>query len=66
MNSLMKQADGPGWNLVSVLFDGIYVGEPEDIHNYRISSGRTSLLYPVKGFGVKIADVKFIDTDCVP
>lgn len=66
VNSLMKQAAGPGWNFISVLFDGIYIGEPEDVYNHRKSSGNSSPVYFVRGFGVKIADVEFIDTNYAP
>ena len=48
-----------GFNLMSVLFDGIYVGEPEDLLNHRNDS-QAEILYPVEGFGEKIAEVIFV------
>jgi hypothetical protein len=45
-------------NLLTVLFNGVYIGEPEDILNYR-KGGAT--LYPTKGLGKRIMDVQFSD-----
>lgn len=53
---------GPGWNLLTVSFNGIYVGEPEDLLNYR--NGRTkSILYQTTGIGKKVADITFLNGD---
>ena len=30
-NELANQFAPPGWNMLSVLFDGVYVGDPEDL-----------------------------------
>jgi len=46
------------WNLLSVLFDGIYAGEPEDLLNYRRGEGE--IFYPIKGLGRKIADILYL------
>lgn len=60
--ALAKGEVRPSWNLLSVLFDGIYVGEPEDLRNYR--NGETaSIIYPTKGLGEKIARIKFLPRD---
>lgn len=49
----------PGWNRLSVLFDGMYVGEPEDLLNYK-QGNREGILNPIKGLGEKIAKITFI------
>ena len=60
MEALSKKSETLGFNLLTVLFDGIYVGEPEDLFHYRNNlSGR--ILYPTKGLGSKLAEVTFID-----
>ena len=47
-----------GWNLLTVLFDGIYIGDPEDIWNLR--NGKKPL-YSVDGLGKKIAEINFLE-----
>ena len=46
--------------MLSVLFDGIYVGEPEDLLHFRRGE-RREIMYPTKGLGAKLADVRFIE-----
>lgn len=57
--ALAKGSARPDWNLLSVLFDGIYIGEPEDLLNYR-SSELDGVIYPTKGLGEKISQIKFL------
>jgi hypothetical protein len=59
-DALAKGLGNAGWNLLSVLFDGIYAGEPEDLLNHRTGG---MILYPVKGLGEKIAEVTFLEKD---
>jgi len=59
---LLKFAKGPGWNLLTVGFTGIYVGEPEDLHNLRNGG---NILYQTRGLGRKMADVTFLETSNV-
>ncbi len=59
MNMLSQEFKGPGSNLLSILFDGVYIGEPEDLLNYR-NKNRSGILYPTKGFGEKLAEVNFL------
>jgi len=47
------------WNLLTVLFDGVYVGEPEDLLDYR-KGNEQGILPPIEGLGKKIADIKFL------
>ena len=54
----LNSPSSPAWNLLPVLFDGIYVGEPEDLLGFR--KGRSEPLYPTKGLGTKLADIEFI------
>lgn len=45
--------------LLTVLFDGIYVGDSEDLFTYRNGvSGR--IWYPTKGLGEKIAEIVWV------
>ncbi len=60
IRELSRNAQAPGWDLLSVLSDGIYVGEMEDLLNYRYGN-QTGILYPTKGLGEKIAQVIFIN-----
>ena len=46
--------------LLSVLFDGIYVGHPEDLLQIR-NGHDEEVLYPVKGLGEKMADIIFLE-----
>lgn len=45
--------------LLSMLFDGIYVGDSEDLLNYR-NNNQAGILYNTKGLGAKLAEVTFI------
>ncbi|MDI6721437.1 MAG: hypothetical protein QMD85_03535 [Candidatus Aenigmarchaeota archaeon] len=45
--------------LLSVLFDGVYVGDMEDLLNYRDGTP-SGIFYPVQGLGEKIAEVEFL------
>ena len=58
MQKLFTISKNPGFNLLSVLFDGIYAGEPEDLLNYR-NNRPQGIFYPIQGLGEKLADVKF-------
>ena len=49
-----------GYNLLTSLFNGIYIGDPEDVLNFRLQRG-DKIMYPVKGLGEKLADVIFLD-----
>lgn len=60
LDKLSKKYEELKAHLLTVLFDGIYVGEPEDLFNYR-NGRQTRILYPTKGLGSKLADVTFID-----
>ena len=60
MRDLMEKTSTPS-NLLTVLFGGIYVGEPEDFRNYILNS-QSELLYPVQGFGQKVANIEFIQS----
>ena len=51
--------NSPGWNLLSVLFDGIYVGEPEDLLNHRYNRPE-GILYRTRGLGEKVVDITFL------
>lgn len=56
---LGKKFDTPGQNLLTISFNGIYVGDPEDLLNHR--NGRPEgILYPTRGLGEKLAEVAFI------
>lgn len=46
-------------NLLSVLFNGIYIGEPKDLLNLR-RGNQARILHPMEGLGQKIADLKFL------
>ncbi|MDD5193048.1 MAG: hypothetical protein PHF67_00520 [Candidatus Nanoarchaeia archaeon] len=49
----------PNWMKLTVIFDGIYVGNPEDIYNSR--AGQPELIQcPMKGLGTKLADITFL------
>ena len=43
---------------VSILVSGIFVGEPEDLLNFRKNRG--TIMYPTKGLGEKLADIRFL------
>jgi len=58
MQELSRLANGPGWNLLSVLFDGIYVGDPEDLLYHRCGEQKR-ILHTTKGLGEKLAEVTF-------
>jgi hypothetical protein len=45
---------------LTVLFGGIYIGDPEDVRNF-FHNPESSSLYPVKGLGSKVINVVFID-----
>jgi hypothetical protein len=49
-------SENSGWILLSVLFDGIYVGDPEDLQHHR-NGNKSKILYPIKGLGEKLAEV---------
>lgn len=49
----------PAFNLLAVLPEGILVGDPEDLLT-RKRNPNAEPLYPVKGFGEKIATVTFV------
>ena len=57
---LSREFAPPGWNRLSVLFDGIYIGEPEDLLNYR-QGNRAGILNPIKGLGEKAAEMIFFN-----
>lgn len=59
IGELAQRFEPPCWNLLSVLFDGIYVGEPEDLYNLRAGEPQ-GVIYNLKGLGTKLADVKFL------
>ena len=63
MGRLAKDSEkGSGWNLLAVLFEGIYVADPEDLLNRRL--GREyAILHRVKGFGEKVAEIDFPSVD---
>jgi len=48
----------PEWNLISVLFDGIYIGEPEDLLNHWTGTG--NIFTDIKGLGEKLAEIEFL------
>jgi len=54
-----KQGNILGWNILSVLASGVYVGEMEDIRNYRNNSSQ--ILYPTRGLGTKVAEINFLE-----
>ncbi len=56
---LAEKFDTPGQNLLTVLFNGIYVGESEDLLNFR-KSRPEGIIYPTKGLGEKLAEITFI------
>lgn len=63
MMMLSRRSHSPvGWNLLSVLFNGIYIGDPEDLLNYR-TGRQEGILYPVEGLGKKVAEVRFVRSD---
>ena len=47
------------WRMLSVLFGGIYVGDPEDLLNHRAGIER-GILYPTRGLGKKVSHVRFL------
>ncbi len=59
MDKLSQTFQPPAWNLLSVLFDGIYIGEPEDLYNFRAGESQ-GIIYHIKGLGTKLADVRFL------
>ncbi|MBI4159360.1 hypothetical protein HY500_03840 [Candidatus Woesearchaeota archaeon] len=60
MRELAAKFETPGWCLLSVLFNGIFVGEPEDLLNHR-NGNPSRVLYPTKGLGAKIAELSFLN-----
>jgi len=58
VSQLYQIATDPDCNLLSVLFTGIYVGEPEDLLNHW--RGSDDIFYPTTGLGKKIADIHFL------
>ena len=56
---LAERLEPPAWNLLSVLLDGIYVGDPEDVYNLR-SGEPNQVMYNLKGIGTKLAEVRFV------
>ena len=56
----LSENNNPGPCLVSVLFNGIYIGHYKDLLNYRKGNSE-KLLYSTKGLGEKIAEVIFLD-----
>jgi len=58
-DQLFKIQHSLGWNLLTVSFDGIFVGEPEDLLNHR-DGRQEGIMYPIKGLGEKIAEVEFV------
>ena len=56
---LLARSHSPGFSILTLIFYGIYVGDPEDLIIHRKGiKGR--ILYPTKGLGEKLAEVKFI------
>lgn len=45
--------------MLTVVFDGVYIGEPEDLRNLRAENGQR-VMYEVKGFGRKVGDIEFV------
>jgi|SRR3989338_4510316 len=60
MGELAAKFETSGWNLLSILFNGIFVGEPKDLLNHR-NGNPSRVLYPTKGLGAKIAELRFLD-----
>jgi len=67
VGELGGMAQDPGWNFLTVSFDGLYIGEPEDLVRHRADADVKTLnpqifmpLYPVKGLGIKAAEVTFL------
>ena len=57
---LSAQSTNPNcWNLLTVLFDGVYVGDPEDVLYWR-ENQKKKILFPIQGLGKKVAEVKFV------
>jgi hypothetical protein len=63
MNSLVSKArffgNYNGWNLLTVAFDGIQLGDSKDLLKRRIYGEGLKPLYPIEGFGLKLAEVRF-------
>ncbi len=61
--SLVAHLQPPAWNMLSVVYDGIYVGDPEDMYEYRKApiSGSFTPAYQVVGFGIRLGEVIFLD-----
>ena len=53
----------PNWRMLSALFDGVYVGDPEDILNRRRYGDGSIPLYNVRVFGIKLAEIRFLGKD---
>jgi hypothetical protein len=49
-------------DMLSVLYDGIYAGNPEDLYNFR-EGNNTEIEHPVEGLGLKLADINFESLD---
>ena len=58
-SSLAKRLESPRWQLLTVSFNGVYIGNPEDLLNFRKSRSE-GIIYPTKGLGEKLAEVTFI------
>lgn len=63
--SVIPQLDTSNWvqkiapTLFTTLFNGVYVGEPEDVYNHR-KGNKSKIWHPVKGLGLKIAEIEFL------
>jgi hypothetical protein len=57
-HALMDRYPGPGFRRLSILFDGIYLGEPEDLLNFRKGNPR-EVMYEIRGLGSKVSDIIF-------
>ncbi|MBI3334088.1 hypothetical protein HYZ97_01250 [Candidatus Pacearchaeota archaeon] len=57
---LMDLFPGPGFTRLTMLYNGVYVGEPEDFLAY-LEDRSEDILYPLEGLGKKVGDVVFID-----
>ncbi len=44
---------------LTVLFEGIFIGNPEDVLDQR--TGKSEVMYPMKGLGTKAVEVKFLE-----
>ena len=51
----------PTPSILTILFDGVYVGDPEDVVLQRLQGHCESPQYPIDGLGKKIASIEFAD-----